>query len=265
MVRFGSARLVRTDVGRAHKLQWLVSGVADPGHYLRSLYFRRALESLEGTFEEILDAGCGSGDYTFYLAKRFPQATVTAFDIDEQTISRNRRVQRKMGIRNVSFHVRDVSTLTESDKYDLIVCIDVLEHIKDVETAVRSLKTALAPRGYLYIHMPARRYRPVPFSRFLSSFHRWAEREHIGRLLTKEELRGLLGDNGLSVLACRSTFSYFAGEMAVSLFSLFFEQSKVNFLMQGLMFPIARCLCYFDPLVSEQKGFGVAALAQKAP
>ena len=263
MVRFGSARLVRADVGWAHKLQWLVSGVADPGHYLRSLYFRRALESLEGTFEEILDAGCGSGDYTFYLAKRFPQANVTAFDIDEQTISRNRRVQCKMGIRNVTFQVHDVTTLTESDKYDLIVCIDVLEHIEHLESAVRSLRTALAPRGYLYIHMPARRYRPVPLSRFLSSFHRWADKEHIGRLLTKEELQDVLHANGLDVLACRNTFSYLTGEMAVSLFNLFFDQSKLNFLMQGLMFPIARCLCYFDPLISGRQGFGVAVVSQK--
>src|SRR6267143_954674 len=94
MVGFGEQRLVRSDVGLAHRAAFRVLGVAAPAHYLHHRYLRRALVHLDSAPRTILDAGCGSGDHSFYLARRFPQAQVLGIDIDGVLIARNRDVAR---------------------------------------------------------------------------------------------------------------------------------------------------------------------------
>jgi hypothetical protein len=66
---FGEQRLVRSKSSFAERLLFRVMGVPDPANYLDSLYFRRELDRLRGLPpSRILDAGCGAGDYSFYLA-----------------------------------------------------------------------------------------------------------------------------------------------------------------------------------------------------
>jgi len=263
MIRFGKARLFRSKINFIHKLQWLLFGVADPGHYLRNLYFRALVKNIPYRPKKIFDAGCGSGDYSFYLAEKFPYAEVVACDIDEDSIKKNMEIQRKMRIPNIKFCVSDITKFSETNKFDLIVCIDVLEHIKDQAKVIRNFRNALVPGGYLYLHMPAKRYRPVPFSRLLKSFHEWAEKEHIGKMFDKKGLEDLLITHGFEVQISRYTFSYYAGELAVSLFNLFFENTKFNLLMQGILFPFCRVMCYADSILSRKIGFGLAILAKK--
>ena len=79
----------------------------------------------------ILDAGCGRGDYSFYMAEYWPEALIDAVDIDGQCISKNKLVQRRLGLENIRFEVQDITKVGSKEKYDLIVCVDVLEHIRE--------------------------------------------------------------------------------------------------------------------------------------
>src|SRR4051812_836237 len=108
-MRFGEQRLVREDVGLAHRSAFRVLGVAEPAHYLHHRYLRRALHRIDVPATTILDAGCGAGDHTFYLARRFPQAQVLGIDIDAALIARNRNVARALRLPNVSFEVSSVT------------------------------------------------------------------------------------------------------------------------------------------------------------
>ena len=91
-----------------------------------------------------------------------------------------------MHIPNIKFCVADITKFSKTNEFDLIVCIDVLEHIKDQAKVLENFRNALIPGGYLYLHMPAERYKPVPFSKWLKSFHKWAEKEHIGKMFDKK-------------------------------------------------------------------------------
>jgi len=171
MVGFGEQRLVRSDVGLAHRAAFRVLGVAAPAHYLHHRYLRHALAHLDSPPRTILDAGCGSGDHTFYLARRFPQAQVLGIDIDGVLIARNRDVARALRLSNVSFETFSVTELIRGP-FDIIVSIDVLEHLVEQRRALRHLHAALGPRGVSLVphpHGPA-----VP--RWLGEFHAWAEK-----------------------------------------------------------------------------------------
>jgi Methyltransferase domain len=59
-----------------------VFGTPHLGVFANGLYLKKALKDRQVT--SVLDAGCGDGSFTFYVASHFPQARVTGVDIGEQ-------------------------------------------------------------------------------------------------------------------------------------------------------------------------------------
>jgi 2-polyprenyl-3-methyl-5-hydroxy-6-metoxy-1,4-benzoquinol methylase len=264
-MKFGEQRTVRPDVGAGHRLFFRLFGVAEPAHYLHHRYLRRALDSLEGKApRKILDAGCGGGDYTLYLARLFPEATVLGIDIDRSLIARNRESARLLGLERVSFEVADLAGLA-GQSFDLIVCIDVLEHIREQRTALANLARALAPGGTAFLHLPTVRPKPVPFSRFLGEFHAWAEDEHIADELTGPQFVERVAGAGLEIDDVRGTFARGAGELANSLFSLPYRNVWYNRLFQLGFAPICRALTLLDELPWMGPRYAVAVVARKGP
>jgi ubiquinone/menaquinone biosynthesis C-methylase UbiE len=241
-------------------------GVGDPAHYLHSRLLKRALDAIDGVRpRHILDAGCGAGDYSFYLAARYPMAEVLGVDIDEEAIRRNRETARHLGIANVRFEVANLAVTKFPEQFDLVISIDVLEHIVEQETALRTLRSALRPGGTAFLHIPTVRERPVPFSRWLTGFHEWAAEEHLAKERTADEFASCVRASGLQVTSTTRTFGYFTGELATSLFALPFKNTRRNRVFQVLLMPICRLLARADSLNLQQTRYAVAVLAKKPP
>ena len=262
--RFGEQRLVRDDVGAVARLLFRFMGVADPGHYLRSLYFRRELDRLRGFAPaSILDAGCGAGDYSFYLARRYPGAAVLGIDLNGQRIIRNLEVARRLCLSNLQFQTADLLTAELEGRFDLVVSLDVLEHIAKQQEALARLSAALQPGGFALFHMPTVRERPVPFSKYLGAFRVWTHEVHVADDLTAEEFVARVRAAGLDVLRWYRTFGFFTGELANSLFVLPYAPTTVNKILGGLLAPLCRVLAGADTLNLERTRYAVAVVAQK--
>ncbi len=262
--RFGVRRLVHPDAGAAERLLFRTMGVADPAHYLHHLYLRGALSRMGGASpRNILDAGCGRGDHTIYLAQRYPNATVVGLDIDESRIAMNQRIASALGIRNVSFEVRDLRSLPWVGRFDLVVSIDVLEHIVEQQAVMEALRRTLVSGGHFFFHVPTIRRTPVPFSTRLGGFHDWAEHEHTADERSAEEFVALVGQAGLTVTEYLPTFGYFTGELATSLFCLPFQPTTRNKVLQAFMAPFLRPLVFADQLGVEKTRFAVAVRGRK--
>lgn len=106
---------------------------------------------------EILDAGSEDATFTYWLADRFPEAVVTAVDIDEAAIADCRRARPARYAERVRFRVASFPELPDAT-YDLITAFDVLEHIPDDLGATRDLARALKPGGTLLVHVPRDRW-----------------------------------------------------------------------------------------------------------
>jgi len=263
---FGEQRLALKNVSAAERLLFQAMGVVDPAHYLHSRYFRRALAQWGDLHPRaILDAGCGRGDYSFYLARRFPKAQVYGVDIDDARVERNRRMAVELGLDNVSFRVADLVTAKFPTSFDLIVSIDVLEHIPEQENALRNLANQLTPEGRAFFHIPTLRERPVPLSRALAGFHQWAEREHVADERSADEFLALMQNTGYVVSRSRRTFGYYTGELATSLFNMPYENTRRNRVLQAMLSPICRVLALADALGLERTRYALATEAQRAP
>jgi 2-polyprenyl-3-methyl-5-hydroxy-6-metoxy-1,4-benzoquinol methylase len=138
MAKFGERRLYTRSA--LHRLQYRLTGVLDPAHYLHHRYVASMLgRHPNGRLREILDAGCGGGDHTFYLARQYADAAVLGIDRNSESIQRNAEVADHLGISNVRFEVGDLTSLPFESRFDLAICIDVLEHIPNQTGVLRNL------------------------------------------------------------------------------------------------------------------------------
>jgi len=95
----------------------------------------------------ILDAGCGSGRNLVELA-----AFGSAVGLEPS--ARGAEVARARGVGEVV--EAEIATMPFDDSsFDLIACLDVLEHIEDDLGALRALRRVARPRGVLLITVPA--------------------------------------------------------------------------------------------------------------
>ena len=98
----------------------------------------------------ILDAGCGSGRNMELLA-RF--GTVTGLEPAERSAA----TARARGVGEVVRGSLEARLPFESGAFDLITCLDVLEHVEADGAALRELRRVTAGGGRLLVTVPAHR------------------------------------------------------------------------------------------------------------
>ena len=98
---------------------------------------------------DIVDLGCGPGNSTELLVRRFPAATVTGIDTSEAMLASAR--ERLPGVR---FAKHDVATWEPERKPDLIYANAVLQWLPDHRRLFPRLFHMLAPGGVLAVQMP---------------------------------------------------------------------------------------------------------------
>src|SRR3989338_6132031 len=111
------------------------------GYKLAVKYFIRLLPFGKEKSFKMLDAGCGTGLYSFATLDKFPYSEITAFDLNPAMIERMRKSLQRKGLENrVKVYLGDVTKpIPENrDQFDLIITGGVLEYV-DVPEAVKNL------------------------------------------------------------------------------------------------------------------------------
>lgn len=104
----------------------------------------------------ILDAGCGTGVGTEYLAHLNPQAEVTAIDLSPEALKVAQERCRRSGAKQVEFHNLSLYQAEElPGVFDLINCVGVLHHLPDPVRGMQALAGKLAPGGLIHIFIYA--------------------------------------------------------------------------------------------------------------
>jgi len=101
------------------------------------------------TGKSALDVGCGAGLLAEPLARL--GAKVTGIDASSEVISVARAHASASGL-EIDYCAGDVQQLEGS--FDLITCMEVIEHVADPEAFVKALAARLAPNGLLVMSTP---------------------------------------------------------------------------------------------------------------
>lgn len=126
---------------------------------------------------KILDLGCGTGILMTELER---YADVTGVDFSEQAVN----FSRERGLRNVS--LGDATKISfAGESFDIVLALDVLEHIKDDSKAISEIRRVLKPGGKTIIFVPTFKIL-WSVTDELSEHHRRYNLKMLKRLLKKE-------------------------------------------------------------------------------
>ena len=127
---------------------------------------------------KILVAGCGTGILMSDLQKFYSNV----FGVDDSPLAL--QFCRKRGLRSVRRGNLEKRLPYPSDSFDVITCLDVIEHLDQDSRALAELHRILRPGGYIFLTVPAyqflwtnhdeilwhkRRYRRGPLSTLIRS------------------------------------------------------------------------------------------------
>jgi SAM-dependent methyltransferase len=202
--------------------------------YIRLLYLKLFLKKIN--FKNGLDAGCGPGLYTFFVAERFPEAHVTGYDISQTDIGICNQNKIRKKIDNVTFKSVDLRKLYETENYDFIFSVDVMEHIRGNLVVLRNIYNALEPGGIFYLAMP---YEPghrylLPRKCF-RNYLAWVKKEHVGEQYSLNAIADTLNRLGFSLIDAQYTFGFW-GKLAWELDMATERHSTIQRTLKPLIF-----------------------------
>ena len=88
------------------------------------------------SYDSVLDVGCGEGSNLKFIKSLDTDKEIKFAGID---ISKNAIAQAKKESKNNSFFVMDCQKEKLDKKFALVICSDVVEHLKDDDSAIRNL------------------------------------------------------------------------------------------------------------------------------
>jgi len=226
--------------------------------YIRLLYLRLFLKNL--SFNNGLDAGCGPGLFTFFIAERFPEAHISGYDISPKDIDLCNKNKIRKEINNTTFEPIDLRNLYETENYDFVFSIDVLEHIRGNLVVLRNIYNALEPGGIFYLAMPYEPgHRHLLPCRYNKNYIDWAKREHIGEQYNLSTITKLLCQLGFTVLDARYTFGFW-GKLAWELDMMTENHRTIQRMLKPLIFGCG----YLDTLWKNGPGsYAIRVIAKK--
>ncbi|MDX9929035.1 MAG: class I SAM-dependent methyltransferase [Bacteroidales bacterium] len=128
---------------------------------LRSWHVRRMIRKMAHSLPAdaaILDAGAGFGQYTRRIAGMNKSWKIDAVDLKEEQVKDCNAFFTRIGLADrVTFITGDLTLPGETGKYNLILSVDVMEHIVEDSLVFRNFLDALKPDGTLIISTPSDR------------------------------------------------------------------------------------------------------------
>ncbi len=126
---------------------WNPNGSFRPLHDMNPLRLSWINNLIDLNQKKILDIGCGGGIFAEALAKQ--GALVTAIDLAENAIMIAKQHAIASNLK-IDYQCRSVEALAKeySNTFDIITCMELLEHVPSPESIIRACAHLLKPGGY---------------------------------------------------------------------------------------------------------------------
>lgn len=178
--------------------------------FLRQWHVRAQLKRIArtGNVRDIFDAGSGYGQYTYLLGKLFPGARIHAVDVKDEQIEDCRWFTERVGQKNTTFEIGDLTVYRKPDSYDLALNVDVMEHILEDEAVFRNVFASLRKGGLFVCTTPTAKQESshIDVNSVIG--------EHVREGYTEREFRDKMARAGFEVVRLSRTYGPVWGKLA---------------------------------------------------
>jgi 2-polyprenyl-3-methyl-5-hydroxy-6-metoxy-1,4-benzoquinol methylase len=125
---------------------------------LRAWHIHRELKQWakdQSGHKHVMDAGSGFGQYTYWMAENHPEWSIFSVDVNPVQVCTNNEIFRKIHFENVIFKTTDLTIFQQPSSFDLILCVDVMEHIEEDVKVFENYNVSLKQGGILLISTPS--------------------------------------------------------------------------------------------------------------
>ena len=191
---------------------WDVNGKFKPLHMFNPIRIEYITESIKNYYKldksknnflhglNILDIGCGGGLISEPMARL--GANVTGIDASEKNINVAKLHSKKSGLK-INYLNTSPENLTDYEKFDIILNLEVVEHVEDVSLYIRSCNKLLKKNGLMFTATLNRSFtsyvKAIIGAEYILRWlpigtHDW------NKFIKPEELEKFLSDQGFSTL-----------------------------------------------------------------
>jgi SAM-dependent methyltransferase len=105
--------------------------------------------------QHIMDAGSGFGQYSYYLSSMSEKWKFLAVDVKEEQIADCNTFFKQIGRKNIRFQVQDLTKFKIDNHFNLVVCVDVMEHVLEDVEVFKNFHASLVTGGMVLISTPS--------------------------------------------------------------------------------------------------------------
>jgi 2-polyprenyl-3-methyl-5-hydroxy-6-metoxy-1,4-benzoquinol methylase len=237
---------------------------------LRTWHVKKALRKIARLFPaeaSVLDAGSGFGQYTWWMSKMNTRWNIKAVDINSEQTEDCNRFFTKTGLADrVMFRTEDLTALSDLNSFNLILSVDVMEHIKEDVLVFTNFFKSLKDNGILIISTPS--------DKGGSDVHSVNEKsfidEHVRDGYSIEDITKKLAQAGFRNIEAEYTYGK-PGNISwrlsmkypvkmLNISYLFFIILPFYYL---IFFPVSIILNIFDLILTHKTGTGLLVTARK--
>jgi len=181
---------------------------------------------------KVLEAGCGIGATSRYLAKKYPKSHFTGISLGTEEIELAKKITQEQNLSNIQFLTGNYNnTGFPNNSFDCIFALESIVYAIKKEDVIKELSRILKPQGKCVIidgFFP----RHYPSSSFLKhAYHLMLMKRSIPNVITLKEMQSSLASAGFTDIVIHNlskniSFHYIFGGFFVSLRGLVYAEAK---------------------------------------
>ncbi|WP_076587662.1 bifunctional 2-polyprenyl-6-hydroxyphenol methylase/3-demethylubiquinol 3-O-methyltransferase UbiG [Vibrio ostreicida] len=143
---------------------WDLEGEFKPLHQINPLRLDYVIDNAQGLFgKTVLDVGCGGGILAESMAKQ--GALVTGLDMGKEPleVARLHALETATELTYIQSTIEE-HALENAGKYDVVTCMEMLEHVPDPQSVISSCAQLAKPGGHVFFSTLNRNFKSYLFA-----------------------------------------------------------------------------------------------------
>jgi 2-polyprenyl-3-methyl-5-hydroxy-6-metoxy-1,4-benzoquinol methylase len=190
------------------------------------------------SFSSVLDIGCAQGHYSIRIARKYSHSQVKGIDFNEEKLSIAKFVKKKFNLKNLKLEKMNICDRSTTEKYDLVLLLQVIEHIQDDRATLKKIREIMSNNGHLVITAPNEHLSMINW------YKRYVTVEgHFRDGYKPGELAKMLADANFKIKEVRH-LSATIGQLIEKIETYL----KINFpsFFFALLYPFLECIAFLD-------------------